>query len=135
MRITKEQDYAIQFMSVLSIRGNCLLSLQDISFDYAIPYYFLKKIARQLKEAGLVKAKEGATDSLNRPATEINLAEIIEAIQGPIDLANYAEGDYCPADDFCLASTVMRRVSSEVRQVFSNVKLTDMIASSPAVEC
>lgn len=136
MKITKEEDYAILFMSVLAIRKDRLLSLQEISDDFGIPYYFLKKIARQLKDARLVKAKEGAAGgySLNMPAKEITLAEIIEAIRGPMALVDCAEGSYCPAEDFCLASTVMKKVSREVREIFSRVHLTDMIATSPILK-
>jgi Rrf2 family protein len=136
VKITKEEDYAILFMSVLAIRKDKMLSLQEISDDFSIPYYFLKKIARQLKDAQLVKAKEGAAGgySLNLPAKEITLAEIIEAIRGPMALVDCADGSYCPAEDFCLASIVMKRVSREVRDIFSSVHLTDMIATSPMLK-
>lgn len=135
MRITKEEDYAILFMSILAVRPEKLVSLQHISDDYGIPYYFLKKIARQLKDAKLVKAKEGATGgySLAYPAKDITLAEIIEALRGPLALVDCATGLYCPAEDFCLASKVMKRVSHEVRSVFAGVRLTDMIAAAPVM--
>ena len=135
MKITKQEDYAILFMSILAVRKDQMMSLQDIAFDFSIPYYFLKKIARQLKEAGLVKAKEGAAGgySLALPAQEITLAEIIEAIRGPLALVECVDSNLCPAEDFCLASKVMKRVSREVRNVFASVKLTDMIAASPVI--
>jgi Rrf2 family protein len=135
MKITKEADYAILFMSILAVRGERLLSLQEVATDFNVPYYFLKKIARQLKNAGLVKAKEGAAGGygLAYPAAEITLADIVEAIRGPLALVDCAEGLFCPAEDFCLASSVMKRVSHEVRCVFSSVKLTDMIVSAPLI--
>jgi Rrf2 family protein len=137
MKMSKQEDYAIIFMSVLAFRGNCLMSLQEISFEYDIPYYFLKKIARQLKEAKLVKAKEGAAGgySLAHPAKEINLADIVEAIRGPFNLVECDKGKSCPTDSFCLACDVMNDVTKQVREVFSNVSLTDIIASSPKVNC
>lgn len=136
MKITKEEDYAILFMSVLAVRAERLISLQEISGDFNIPYFFLKKIARELKDAGLVRAKEGAAGgySLAFPAKEITLAEIIEAIRGPLALVDCAEGNYCPAEDFCVASSVMKQVSRDIRQIFARVRLTDMIAASPSVE-
>lgn len=137
MKITKEEDYAILFMSILAIRNDRRWSLQHISDDFDIPYYFLKKIARQLKDAGLVKSKEGATGGyeLAFPAQEITLAEIIEALRGPFALVDCAKGEkYCPAEDVCLASAVMKRVSRQVRDVFAAVKLTDMIAAAPVID-
>lgn len=137
MRITKEEDYAILFMSILAVRHERLLSLQEISDDFNIPYYFLKKIARQLKEADLIKAKEGAAGgyTLAYPAKEITLAEIIEALRGPMALVDCADSSkQCPAEDFCLASKVMKKVSREVRDVFAKVRLTDMIATAPIIE-
>lgn len=136
MKITKEEDYAILFMSILAVRRDRLLSLQEISDDFNIPYYFLKKIARALKDAGLVKAKEGAAGgySLAAPAAEVTLADIVEAIRGPLALVDCAEGSFCPAEDFCLASSVMKQVSQEVRTIFVKVRLTDMIAAAPTVK-
>lgn len=133
MKITKEEDYAILFMSILAVRKEKLMSLQEISNNYRIPYYFLKKIARSLRDAGVVKAKEGAAGgySLALPAQEITLAEIVEALRGPLALVDCANGDYCPAEDFCVASSIMKQVSRDVRAVFVRVKLTDIIASSP----
>lgn len=135
MKITKEEDYAILFMSILAVRQEKLLSLQEISDNFNIPYYFLKKIARSLKDARLIKSKEGAAGGygLAIPANEITLADIIEAIRGPLALVDCVESSVCPAEDFCLASKVMKRVSKEVRQVFAGVRLTDMIASSPVI--
>lgn len=135
MRITKEEDYAILFMSILAVRSGQLLSLQEISDDFGIPYYFLKKIARNLKDAQLVKAKEGAAGgyALALPAKEITLADIIEALRGPLALVDCADGSFCPAEDFCLASKVMKQVSRDIRKIFADVKLTDMIASSPVL--
>jgi Rrf2 family protein len=138
MKITKEEDYAILFMSILAVRKDRLLSLQEISDDFNIPYYFLKKIARGLKESRLVIAKEGAAGgyALAMPAQEITLADIIESIRGPLALVDCADNsaNYCPAEDFCLASTVMKRVSRDIRKIFSEVKLTDMIATSPVIK-
>lgn len=134
MKITKEEDYAILFMSVLAVKNQKLLSLQEISDDFRIPYYFLKKIARSLKVAGLVKAKEGAAGgyALALKASEITLADIIEAVRGPLALVDCADSStFCPAEDFCLAGKVMKQVSRDIRKIFADVKLTDMIATSP----
>lgn len=135
MKITKEEDYAILFMSILAVRKDRLLSLQEIADDFNIPYYFLKKIARNLKDARLVKAKEGAAGgySLALPAREISLADIVESIRGPLALVDCVENNLCPAENFCLASSVMKKVSREVRSIFAKVYLTDMIAVSPLV--
>lgn len=129
MKITKQEDYAILFMSILAAQPNKKLSLQEVADDSDIPYYFLKKIAGQLKEAGLVKAKEGAAGgySLGLPAKEINLAEIIEAVRGPLALVDCANGGFCPPEDYSKVTTVMKSVSRQVRDLFAKVRLTDMV--------
>jgi Rrf2 family protein len=125
VRLTKEEDYAILLMRALALEYHRRLSLQEVSNEFDIPYHFLKKIARSLKEAELVSAKEGAAGgyALSFPPHEINMAEIIEAIRGPQALAGCLDSlSSCPP--------IMKKVGQEVRDIFSKVTLRDMITGS-----
>lgn len=130
MRLTKEQSYAVLFVSILATRPERLLSVREIANDYQLPYEFLKKIAGKLKEARLVKVKEGAAGGhgLAIPAREITLAEIVEVFQGPIHLIDHTVGD------FDLINLTMQQVSRDVRQVLAKVRLTDIIATAPVLK-
>ncbi|TSC65514.1 MAG: FeS assembly SUF system regulator, gammaproteobacterial [Candidatus Berkelbacteria bacterium Gr01-1014_85] len=129
MKITKQEDYAILFLAVLASRPRDHWSLTKISDDFNLPYAFLKKIALELKLAGLVQSKEGVGGGykIAIPANEVTLLEIIEAFQGRVAIVDCADDRYCPAESVCLASQTLKQVNRQLRQLLSGVKLSDML--------
>ncbi len=92
MRITAKADYAVRAALELAaapegepVKGERLAEAQEI------PLQFLEHILLELKHARLVKARRGARGGywLARPATEITVADVIRAVEGP--LANIHE--------------------------------------------
>ncbi len=86
MRISAKADYAMRALLELAATDEELLKGDDISDSQGIPFKFLEKIMSELKTAGIVFSQRGAEGgySLVRPAAEVNLAEIMRAIEGPI---------------------------------------------------
>lgn len=86
MRVSAKADYAIRAAAELAssdgdpVKGEHLAEAQDI------PLQFLEQILLELKKAGIVRTRRGAKGGywLARPASEVNLAEIIRAVEGPI---------------------------------------------------
>ena len=92
MRITAKADYAVRAALELAaspegepIKGEQLAERQGI------PLQFLEHILLELKHARLVRAKRGYKGGywLDRPPTEITIADVIRAVEGP--LANIHE--------------------------------------------
>jgi Rrf2 family protein len=90
LRLTRAADYAILAMlhlGSLPDGGSALIGeiarAQDISPSY------LAKVLRRLVKTGLLRSARGATGGfrLQRTATEINLLDIVEGIEGPIQSA------------------------------------------------
>ena len=86
MRVSAKTDYAVRASVELAaspdgpVKGDQLAEAQDI------PLQFLEHILLDLKRAGIVRARRGAKGGywLAKPAAEINLAEVIRAVEGPI---------------------------------------------------
>ena len=87
MRITHEADYAIRIMYCLAER-NQTISAKQISDDSGVPSRFALKILRRLTQAGLTESFKGVSGGyqLARAADQISLGEIIEVIDGPIEI-------------------------------------------------
>ena len=90
LELTKRGDYAVRAMLALA-RGagagataSGLLSARRISDAMAIPVRFLPQVMGDLQRANLVEAAPGRSGGyrLARPATEISLLEVIEAVEG-----------------------------------------------------
>jgi len=92
MRISAKADYAVRAALELAaspdgkpVKGTKLADAQDI------PLQFLEHILLDLKHAGLIKTKRGARGGywLAEPASEVTVADVIRAVEGP--LANIHE--------------------------------------------
>lgn len=87
MQLNQATDYA--FRAMLHMGGlapGTVVSTQTLAENEAIPPRFLLKIMRSLHQAGLIHSHRGAEGgfSLARPAGEISLLDIIEAMEGPV---------------------------------------------------
>lgn len=89
MQITRQADYAVRAVLYLAQRGSgARVSTAQVAQEQHIPPTFLAKIISQLSTAGVVRATRGARGgiTLARQPDEINLLEIVEAIDGPVSL-------------------------------------------------
>ena len=106
MQITKQADYAVRAMTYLAQLGPAGQAATGvIAREKSIPPSFLAKIVSQLSVAGLLHTSRGANGgvSLAKPAADISLLDVVEAIDGPIllndcvhDSANCKYLDDCP---------------------------------------
>jgi Rrf2 family protein len=89
MQITRQADYAIRAVLYLAKLGpNQRAATSTVAQEQHIPPSFLAKIISQLSIAGLLHTSRGARGgvTLARPAEDITLLEVVEAIDGPIAL-------------------------------------------------
>lgn len=114
MQITRQADYALRAMLYLSrLDSNQRAATNQIADTQKIPPSFLAKIISQLSIAGLIHTSRGARGgvSLARPAENISILEVVEAIDGPIALnectinpENCPFGENCPIHDIWCSS-------------------------------
>jgi Rrf2 family protein len=85
MRLSARSDYALRAVIELAASGGHVTADQ-LARTQAIPGKFLEAILTQLRRAGLVRSQRGPDGGfwLARPASEISLADIIRAIDGPL---------------------------------------------------
>ncbi len=106
MQITRQADYAIRAVLYISrLEANQRAATWQIAQEQHIPSSFLAKIVSQLSIAGLLQTTRGARGGvmLAKPAEAITLLDVVEAIDGPIELnecvntQNTCEvGENCP---------------------------------------
>jgi Rrf2 family protein len=87
MRITQEGDYSLRVVLYLYKHGNGeRVEAKVISESENIPLRFLLKLLRKLVGAGIVKSFRGTGGGykIAKPASEVTLRQVIEAIEGPI---------------------------------------------------
>lgn len=87
MRITAKVDYAVRAVAVLAARPpGQPVAAETVAAGQQIPAAFLLKILADLKTAGIVSSRRGPTGgyTLNRPAHEVSVADVIRAVEGPL---------------------------------------------------
>ncbi|MEJ2211386.1 MAG: Rrf2 family transcriptional regulator, partial [Anaerolineae bacterium] len=110
-------------------------STQEIAERQSIPAPFLAKIVSQLSTSGLVETYRGAGGGvvLARPASEINLLDVIEALDGPVRLNRCAiDPDACPHDEYCPVHDIWTQAQQDLTQVLTSATFDVLAAQSRA---
>jgi len=104
MQITRQADYAVRAVLHLARNGDHRTATSSIAAEQRIPPSFLAKIISQLSIAGLLHTSRGARGgaTLAREPKDITLLEVIEAIDGPIQLNECVEDTgVCSFEEAC----------------------------------
>ncbi len=118
MQITRQADYAVRAVLYLANLGtNERAATSTVAEEQRIPPSFLAKIISQLSIAGLLHTSRGARGgvTLAREPQDISLLEVIEAIDGPIQLNEcVGEDSLCSFDDDCPLRPVWSDAQNEL---------------------
>jgi Rrf2 family protein len=132
VRISAKSDYAIRAMAELAgSRNGEAVKAEQIAVAQDIPLNFLLGILRELRNAHLVRSQRGREGGylLSRPASEIALADVIRAVDGPLanvrDLS-LSELSYPGAAE--ALRDVWMAVRGSLREVLENVTVGDLAA-------
>ena len=129
VRVSAKADYAIRAMVELAAVSGGPLKAERIAQAQAIPLKFLENIMTDLRHAGLVRSQRGSEGGywLARAAEEIDLAQVIRAVDGP--LAN-VRGHRSEEVEFGGAAAPLREVwvavRASLRSVLESVTLADV---------
>jgi Rrf2 family protein len=87
MHVTAKADYAVRAVVELADSGQASpRKVDEVAQAQSIPVSFLENILTQLRSAGIVRSQRGPEGGywLAHPAEEVNLAQIIRAVEGPL---------------------------------------------------
>jgi Rrf2 family protein len=96
LRLSKKADYALMAMKHLALRGDCgSSSAREIAEQYDIPIELMAKVLQRLVQRGLLASHQGTRGGyqLSRLARQITVADVIQAIEGPVTVTA------CSTDD------------------------------------
>ncbi len=130
MQITRQADYAVRAVLHLARTGDQRTATSMIAAEQRIPPSFLAKIISQLSIAGLLHTSRGARGgvTLARDAKDITLLEVVEAIDGPIQL-NECVGNNgtCSFEDDCPLRPVWCDAQEELVGRLKGTSFADMV--------
>jgi len=135
IRLTNLADYAVILMCEIS-HTDSRLSAQDLATSTGIPVPTVSKILNLLSRGSLLISHRGIKGgfALTRTPEEISVAEIIEAIDGPIALTSCSENSNscgCGFNDICSLRPRWQLISGAVRGALQDVSLKEL--AEPAI--
>ena len=130
MRLSHLADYAVVLMTAAARRSaGERLSATELSAETGVPLPTAQKLMGQLATSGLLTSARGASGgfALAKAPSEITLADIVEAVEGPIAMTVCSEGRTdCALDAHCRVKPHMGVVGSAVRGALGAVSLTEL---------
>jgi FeS assembly SUF system regulator len=133
MRLSSMADYAVVTMSAAARHcGGQRVSAAQLAEETGLPVPTVQKLVSTLTAAGLLRSVRGAGGGLQlaRPAAAITLADIVEAVEGPIALTSClgAARHECALEDCCTVRPHWRVVNEALRGALAGVPLTRLSA-------
>jgi len=130
--ISRGAEYAIRAMlDVAATEGGEVARTRQVAEHQGIPKVFLPKIVQRLVQAGLLRAHRGPAGgiALSRPPGEINMRQIIEAMDGPIALNTclLLPGE-CPRESICPVHEIWVKTQDDLLSGLESITLSKLVA-------
>lgn len=129
LRLSKKADYALIAMKHLAIRDPAVSSAREIAEQYRIPVELMAKVLQRLARRGLLSSLQGTRGGyqLARPAIDISLADVIQAIDGPLTVTACAiHGKACQQYETCNVRNPLRRIRARILEALATCSLLEI---------
>ncbi len=134
LSLTRKIDYGLVAMAELARRSPAQASARQIAKAAGVPLPMLTNILHHLLHRGLVASTMGVRGGyrLARPADQISLAELIDALEGPVKLTVCCptqptfDEKKCNLEQTCRIKGPVRQVHVGIRQFLSQVTLAQI---------
>lgn len=134
LRVSRLTDYATVVMTCIARQPGHVLSTAQIASAARLELPTVSKLLKSLGHAGLVESFRGVNGGyrLARPASAITLAQIVEALEGPIGMTECSVADgQCDRELTCSVRGSWQQVSSVIGGALRAVSLADMVEPAP----
>ena len=135
LRLSKKAEYALMALKDLASRPEALASsAREIAERYGIPVEVMRKVLQRLVRQHLVASQHGSRGGylLARPASRISVADVIEAIDGPVTVTVCSSADDdCDQYATCNVRDPLWRIKDRIVQALSCYSLQALAADEP----
>jgi Rrf2 family protein len=132
VEVSRRTDYAIRILVELARSDGTPISVRTLAETQDVPYAFARGIQRELVSAKLVESRRGAHGGimLGRPAEEITLLDVVEAMQGaPSCSVCTSDPDWCRRMGGCTVHRVWSEADRMVSEYLGSKSLAGLIRS------
>lgn len=129
MKLSTKGRYGVKAMVDLAIRyGDSPVSIKSIAERQKLSEFYLEQLFAPLRRAKLIKSIRGAQGGyvLNRSPKDITVADIIEVLEGPIEISSCLDTTECDNMDICPTRFLWEKIKKSIDDVTSSITLQDM---------
>lgn len=127
LTLSKKVEYGlIALLHMANLRGSELASAKEIAEQYSIPPELLGKVLQSLARAKLIVSTQGSHGGyqMQRPVERVTLGEVIEAVEGPVLLAQCQEDPaHCGQFHTCNIKEPIQQVHQQLVKFIHGVSL------------
>lgn len=130
MKLTTQGRYAVTAMLDLALNAAVApCSLHAISGRQGISRHYLEQIFLKLRQGGLVRSVRGPSGGyrLSRPAAKISVAQIIHAVDKPVDVTRCGGAGNCQNGYTCLTHHLWADLGSQIRSFLDDITLAQLM--------
>jgi Rrf2 family protein len=141
LRLSKKADYALMAMKHLAAKQDqASCSAREIAEAYEIPLELLAKVLQRLVRSKLLVSVQGTRGGyrLSRTASAIRVAEVIQAVDGPLTVTACSDDDQdCEQYEKCSIRDPLWKIRGRIVDALNAVSVADLndepVASQPTV--
>ncbi len=137
MRLTTKGRYAVTAMLDLALHADSgPVSLADISKRQRISLSYLEQLFAKLRQNDLVRSVRGPGGGykLNRLASEVFVAQIIDAVNESVDATNCNGAGDCQGGDICLTHYLWCDLSAQIHEFLSGISLSSLVERQEVIK-
>ena len=130
MRLTTKGRYAVTAMLDLAFHSQIQpVTLTDIAARQTISLSYLEQLFARLRRANMVKGFRGPGGgyTLAGKASDINIADIIAAVDEPLDATKCGGEANCQKEQACLTHDLWMGLSDQIREYLKGITLAQLL--------
>ncbi|MBI5700395.1 Rrf2 family transcriptional regulator [Candidatus Saganbacteria bacterium] len=130
MKITRASDYAIRLLMHLAQEKDGEGRSEKIAKELGIPFNHLAKLVQILGRKGYLITRKGKGGGLKLALDprKVNLAEVIEAIEGPLVISDcIGKNKFCIRSSKCKIRKCFKTVRDKILELLQETSIHDMI--------
>ena len=139
LRLSKKADYALMAMKHLARKpdASASTSAREIAEQYDIPIELMAKVLQRLARSGLLTSHQGTRGgyTLSRETASISVADIIQAIDGPLTVtACSTDDEQCEQFMKCNIRDPLWKIKDRILSALAECSLTEISTDVPIPE-
>ena len=135
LRLSKKADYALLAMRHLAAHGERdAVSARELAETYDIPPELLAKVLQKLVRAHLLDSHQGIRGGygLARPAIAMSVADVIQAVDGPLRVTACSEDDHsCDQYSKCNVRDPLWRIKDRIISALAATSVAELAGAMP----